>query len=331
MPVLASVLITLAFAVDGHELFAFEDARINESSNIVFSGDLAYTTNDSGDGPHVYVIDPGTGRTVGVATYDGDAVDVEALAIGPDETMWVADIGDNRAVRTTVTVHAMDVPGRGDQTVRSTAYDLVYEDGPRDAETLLVHPVTGRLYVVTKGLLAGSVYEAPEHLSASEPNLLTRVGRVGGLITDGVFLPEGDHILLRDYSRGVVLDASYQHVATFRLPGQQQGEGITWHDDQVVLSSEGEHAPVLGMALPEDVVTALEGGPSPTLPTEVAEPESEPTPQPAEETFLMRLVPWALGAGWLGLLGFVLVSWRGRGARRDRRSGGPSDQSRSTT
>jgi hypothetical protein len=141
----------------GPQPFRFQDPDIIESSALVVSGDLFYTINDSGDSARVFAVD-GSGRTVGVTSYDADVTDVEALALGPQDTMWVGDIGDNDAKRSHVTVYEMPEPGRGDQTVTPTAYDLVYSDGPRDAETLLVHPLTGRLYVVSKGLLGGTVY-----------------------------------------------------------------------------------------------------------------------------------------------------------------------------
>ena len=51
----------------------------------------------------------------------------------------------------------LEVPvGRGGSDGRRASGDsLSYRDGPRDAETLLVHPTTGRVYVVSKSLLGG--------------------------------------------------------------------------------------------------------------------------------------------------------------------------------
>lgn len=305
MNVFANALLALLFAVDGQQLFTFQDSRITESSNLVFAGDFAYTTNDSGDGARIFVIDPATGKTVGITTYGGKAIDVEALTVGPD-AMWVGDIGDNDAVRDHVTVYSLPVPAAGNRSAKATAYDLVYEDGPRDAETLLVNPVTGRLYVVSKGLLGGTVYEAPEQLSTSKRNVLTSIGQVGGLVTDGVFFPDGKHALIRDYSKAYVVNDSFATVDDFALPAEAQGEGIGLRGDDVVVSSEGEHAPVLSLALPDEAKAALAGKPT-SLPTEL--PGAEDRPSEDGKPILLRLTPWLLGLGWLALISYVAVGW----------------------
>ena len=69
----------------------------------------------------------------------------------------IGDIGDNNAVRENgLLVHRVLEPQPTDQaevtTEPPTSFRLRYPDGPGDAETLLVHPRTGRLYVVTKPL-----------------------------------------------------------------------------------------------------------------------------------------------------------------------------------
>ena len=76
----------------------------------------------------------------------------------------VGDIGDNAGVRDSVRLLRVPV-GRGDRHVTPTTYDVVYPDGAQDAETLLVHPVTGRVLIVTKGVFGGKVMAAPRRLS----------------------------------------------------------------------------------------------------------------------------------------------------------------------
>jgi hypothetical protein len=209
-------------------LFHFRDDRITESSGLVDLGDgLMATVNDSGDGPYVYVIDPG-GRTVGVTDYGGRAVDVESMAPIDAGHVWVGDTGGNTTTRTSVQVYRVPV-GRADRTVQAPAYDLAYPDGAHDAETLLVGPHTGRLYVVTKSVTGGTVYAAPRHLAAGRPNRLRPIGKVPGLLTDGSFLPDGRHLLLRDYAGAAVYTfPGLTRVGPwFALPRQQQGEGLS--------------------------------------------------------------------------------------------------------
>jgi hypothetical protein len=261
-------------------VFTFQDGAIDESSGLVDAGSTVLTVNDSGDGPVVYVVDRSTGQTVGRTTYtDDEVVDVEALAAGPDDTLWVGDIGDNPWSRSSVAVYALPMPGPGDRTVESQRYDLVYEGGPRDAEALLVHPVTGRLHVVSKGLFGGQVFEAPRRLSAEKPNVLRPVADVDGLVTDGAFLPDGRFAALRSYSNLTILAADgWRNVQGMRLPDQDQGEGLAVgpEGDSVLLSTEGARTEVLALPLSEailDRVAAAEPArPDPPTPAEPARP-----------------------------------------------------------
>ena len=137
--------------------------------------------------------------------------------------------------------------GDGDRTVDEETFDLVYPDGERDAEALLVHPVTGRLYVATKGFFGGELYAAPPELADDAPNMLGLVGETTGIVTDGAFFPDGEHLVLRTYTNAVVYSfPALEQVGAFDLPSQEQGEGIAAPSTRFVyLSSEGQQAPVL--------------------------------------------------------------------------------------
>ncbi|MGZ5399552.1 MAG: hypothetical protein ACXWDM_06020, partial [Nocardioides sp.] len=221
--------------------FRFTDSAVVESSGLAVVDGLVVTVNDSGDEARVFAVDPATGDTVGVTRWQAEATDIEALAPGGDGTVWVGDIGDNTAGRDTVTVARVPV-GRGDRTVGATTYDLRYPGGAADAEALLAHPTTGRLYVVTKGVFGARVYAAPTELSEDTVNQLRLVGDAMPLVTDGAFLPDGEHVVLRDYGRAVVHEfPSFEAVAELSLPPQQQGEGLAAAgDSRVLVSSEGQ-------------------------------------------------------------------------------------------
>jgi hypothetical protein len=298
---------------------AFQDARIDESSDLVVHRGLLYTTNDSGDGPYVYVVSARDCATVGVTRFaEREPVDVEALTAGRANTLWAGDIGDNDGARSHVTVYRMPRPSAGDHQVAATAYDLVYADGARDAETLLVSPTTGRLYVVSKGLVGGTVYAAPGRLRADRTNVLVPVGSTGGLVTDGAFLPDGRHFVLRDYSSATLYrTAGMRPVARFDLPRQPQGEGIAVDGSDVLVGSEGEHAKVLRVPLPAHVARALHPAAIPTTsPSAPAPGEASPAADHSSSgRDWLRAAPYALAAAWV-----VLVGWALRAAlRRSRR------------
>lgn len=230
-----------AYTVD----LTYRDPAIVESSGLVVRDGLSVTVNDSGDRGRIFTVD-GYGETVGTTSWADDPTDVEALAPAGPGHVWVGDIGDNPGSRSSISV--LRVPfGAGDRTVAPASYELVYPDGPHDAETLLAHPRTGRLFVVTKNLFGGAVYAAPRDLSASEPNELTAVAESMAFATDGAFFPDGRRYVLRDYGSAAVYSfPGHERLASFRLPAQRQGEGIAVAEDgSVHVGTEGQFTEVL--------------------------------------------------------------------------------------
>ena len=247
--------------------------------------------------------------------WSADPVDVEALAPAGGGEVWVGDIGDNRAERPSVSVARVPV-GRGNRDVDVPSYELVFPEGPRDAESLLADPATDQLYVISKGVFGGSVYAAPERLRADRPNKLTEVGPVLPIATDAAFFPDGQHIIVRNYSEAAVYSwPELDEVGRFGLPDQQQGEGIAVDplDGTIYASSEGLHAPgaahLAAARRPERHEAA---GRQPDRPHRASRPSVTPAPGNRVGTELPEEPPaersawgWALG-GLLGL-GIVIV------------------------
>lgn len=259
----------------GHEVTTFSDADIVESSGLVVDGDLAVTMNDSGDEARVFTVDLRTGDTVGTTRFDGDASDLESLAPAGPGHVWVGDTGDNDKDRKDVEVTRVPV-GRGDRSVAGETFHLSYPDGPHDAETLLAHPRTGQLFLVSKSPMRGAVYSAPARLRPDGVNVLTRVAEAPGLATDGAFLPDGRHVLVRGYTRATLLEfPGWRPVAEFRLPRQQQGEALAVRaDGTVFVSSEGADQPLLRLDLPAEADQALRGTPTPAASPQPSAAES---------------------------------------------------------
>jgi hypothetical protein len=308
----------------GVEEFSFRDPEIVESSGIALVDGLVVTTNDSGDTGRVFTIDPATGGTVGVTQWEEDPDDVEALAPAGGDAVWVADIGDNFEFRDSVEVTRVPV-GRGDRTVDEETYELVYPDGPVNAESLLSDP-TGRLYVASKDVLGGALYAAPRTLAPDEPNRLRELGPVLPIATDAAFFPDGRHLVVRDYARAAVYSfPGLVEVGSFPLPNQQQGEGVAVDSDgSLLVTSEGQHAPVLRVPLPADVrrgmrVTAPSPSPSSSSgssPSSTESPAGESRAgeqRPEAEQIERGWWPWGLTAGIaLGGLVVLILSLRPR-------------------
>lgn len=296
----------------------FSDPDIVESSGLVVTDDLVVTVNDSGDSARIFVVDPGTGGTLGQVTYDAEASDNEALAPAGDTAVWVADIGDNAEARDDVEVTRVPL-AQADSHVAGETFSLAYPDGPHDAETLLAHPETGRLFVVTKGVLGGSLYAAPRKLDPTSTNRMVELGAdLPGLVTDGAFLPDGDHVVLRNYSRGFVWQvAPLREVGSFELPPQDQGEGLAVSPGgEVFLSSEGADSEMLRVRLPLEIRKQLDPTATYAEDTETGsdrpgsgsgpESESDSGSDGSSGTVEPDVWPWAIG-GLVALVSIVVL------------------------
>jgi len=242
----------------GRTVSVIRDARIPESSGLVFSTrrpGWLYTVNDSGHDPVVYVVAEASGRVVGTATLSGvDPVDPEALTIGADDRLYVADIGDNRAARESIALYALPQPGRGDVTVTPRSYLVRYPDGAHDAEAVVSDPRDGRISILTKGLFSGAVYRLPGVLQAGRVLTARRVhrARLPGLVTDAGTLPDGD-VVVRTYTAALVYRLpDWRPVATIPLPPQPQGESLAARPDgrSVLIGTEGLPSPLVDVPLP---------------------------------------------------------------------------------
>ena len=254
--------VALPAAADTVE-FTITDPDIIESSGLATDAEAEryWTVNDSGDAGVAYALDD-QGETRGTLQFRVEPVDVEAVAFH-EGRLYVADIGDNRARRDSVTVYFFDDADPATEPVVYKAYDFSYPDGPHDAETLLVDG-DGRLFIVTKGV-EGGIYAAPTSPSRQGVNELERVGDAPAFVTDGTVLPDGRFALRTYVSVEIVDPDSYEVVARAATPAQKQGESITTTFDgkDLLVGSEGRRSKVLRI----DVPTALDAAPTPSAST----------------------------------------------------------------
>ncbi|HEX2270258.1 MAG TPA: hypothetical protein VHH35_12010 [Pyrinomonadaceae bacterium] len=259
-----------------------KNPAINESSGLAASRltpNVYWTHNDSGDGPFVYAFDS-TGESRGVFRVAGaQARDWEDMAIGPGPErgksyLYLGDIGDNEEKREEIVVYRVAEPALSAASKTSTkdkpattrpaeAIRLRYPDGKHDAETLLVHPASGNLYVVTKVMLRNAtVYEAAAPLATGQVITMKRIGEIripslfGGALTGGSISPDGRRVAFCDYLQGYEAelpaastnfnDVWKQKITGFNLGQREQGEAIAYRSDGKALlaTSEGKSAPL---------------------------------------------------------------------------------------
>ncbi|WP_052286777.1 hypothetical protein [Streptomyces sp. 769] len=242
--------------------FTLTDPRITESSGLAASRahpGVYWTHNDSDDGPYVYAVDAATGRTVATITLRGIGTprDVEAVSVGPDGRIYVGDIGDNLGGSWDhVWIYRFPEPAQlRDATVTAEQFTVRYADGPRDAEALMVHPRTGRVYLVSKKQGGGAaLYEGPAHLSASGGNTFHKVAPIDLWVTDGAFSPDGTRLVLRGYFGARMYrwrDGRPQDLGGVSVPLQRQGESVSFTPDgrTLMYGSEGRDSQVEPVAL----------------------------------------------------------------------------------
>jgi hypothetical protein len=287
LPLLVAVALLTPYG-DAEELLRLPEPIV-ESSGLASSSvsdDWLFTHQDSGDQARFYAVSR-QGQLLATYALPGvQARDWEDMARGPDEqgssSLWLGDIGDNDAGRDRgLLVHRVPEPsvdpamtGRTVDTAAPTSFRLSYDDGPRDAEALLVHPRTGRVYVVSKELFGPpGLYAAPERLDPDGPNPLRRVAEfdVRGPVTAGDLSPDGNRLALRTYTDlyewsledDDVAGAAQGTPTVTALPATEQGEGLAYSRDgsALLVSSEGERAPVHRVALGAPAAATPPAGP----------------------------------------------------------------------
>lgn len=241
------------------KLCTIKDPRIGESSGLAASRrhpGIVYTFNDSGGRAQVFALGPDC-RTRATLTLAGAGNrDWEAMALGPDG-IYVGDIGDNLdGAWPYVTVYRIPEPSAlRSQTLHATAYRIKYADGPRNAETMMIDPRTGRLYIASKAF-GDSLYEGPKRLRTSGYNVMHKVGGAPFYATDGAFAPDGRTFVIRGYWDAEIYRAPDKKIADVSVPGQKQGEGITFTADgrSLLLSSEGADQPLWQVPVPANAL-----------------------------------------------------------------------------
>ena len=253
---------------------------INEASGIVGSyknENVFWTHNDSGDQNRIYAFN-NEGQHLGVYTLQNcSARDWEDIAIGPgpDESqtyLYVGDIGDNSSQYEIKNIFRFIEPNveSNQSPVNETLYNidiiaLQYPDGNRDAETLMLDPLTKDIIIVSKREEFIHIYNIPF------PQNTTGTILFPDLIHTMDFYPDDSSDLARivagDISRDgtEILIKSYAHIFHFpRYENQSiaqaltntmtmveymmepQGEAVGWHPDGVgyfTISEEASNIP----------------------------------------------------------------------------------------
>ena len=214
--------------------------EIDEASGMVHSRsqDLLWVHNDSGDSARLFALGPDGARLTTLVLEGVLALDWEDLAIGPGPSpgdwLYAGDIGDNGKIRPWITLvrvpEPIVLPQSADPFVISDpeTIQLTYPDGPHDAETLFVDPITGDLFIVSKGAQT-QLFRKPAPISSGELEELPMPSFPSAFATGGDISALGDFIAVRGYG-----DA----FGWLRAPDQSVGEAMQGAPCSLPLASE---------------------------------------------------------------------------------------------
>ncbi|SEW20516.1 hypothetical protein SAMN05428988_3101 [Chitinophaga sp. YR573] len=267
MRFLAILLLTgfSAFAQKPEVLGIVKSDKLAEASGLASSSTLPgyyWTHNDSGNKPEVYLLNS-NGKLVSTIRLKGmfnrDWEDI-AEGVGPDpdkQYVYVGDIGNNVKLGVDIMVYRFEAPTKvpaEKSTVKPDYLYLRYPDSPKDAESLMVDPISRHLYVISKREKQVGVYKVP-HLDfkSGETAKMEKVLTLPYTwITAGDISKDGHHIIIKNDTKifywhrknGESVEEAMARPATV-LPyvPEKQGEGLTFKVDNsgYLTISEGKH------------------------------------------------------------------------------------------
>jgi len=240
----------------GKRVGTVQTSLITEASGIVASRKsrgVLWVHNDSGDSARVYAINT-EGKLLGTYRIEGaNCRDWEDIAIGPGPDpnrgyLYIGDIGDNSANRSFITVYRVPEPEVDTNRVvtqrqigPAEPIELAYPDGAKDAETLMVDPLNGDIYVIAKREWFCRVYRAPYPQSTKKRTVMSLVANLPwGFATGGDVSPNGELVIARGmYSASMWIRPKGEELwrafgtkyLSLELMREPQGEGICFDGD----------------------------------------------------------------------------------------------------
>lgn len=258
--------------------------EITESSGLANSPcqpDILWTHNDSGNGPLIFALDKTGKRLATFSVTDAKNTDWEDMAIRKEKSgecfLYIGEIGNNARSRGEFAIYKVKEPKViGENLPESSKKNPIpteavtatikfqYPDMRHDAETLMIHPQTGDIYVLTKRLSgASAVYKLKADYDLNQINTLEKITDFSvpaipnGLLTGGSIAPDGKRAVICDYLAAYELilpkdaknfdDIWRQKPQKIELGERPQGESIAYAADgkSIYATSEEKNSPLI--------------------------------------------------------------------------------------
>ena len=258
---------------------------VTESSGLAVSRcnpDVFWTHNDSGDSAVIFAF-AADGKTLGTwAVTDAKNADWEDMDSYKDASgkcfLYIGEIGNNQGERAQQGVYRIPEPAITPESASSGKKNplatepaemlrFTYPDAPHDAETMMVHPTTGDIYVLTKRVDGPSlVFKVKPAFNSDGPERAEKVAELAvpsvpnGLLTGGAISPDGTRAVVCDYASGyeIVLPGTAanfdeiwkQKPTVVTIGDRKQGEAIDYSADGriIIATSEKKNSPIFAAA-----------------------------------------------------------------------------------
>ena len=232
----------------GLEIKTVDSSILNEISGMVFgkqNSNLIYVHNDSGGEPKVYLLDSLGNQKGEIELLGAKNRDWEDIAIGPGKngqsSIYVGDIGDNSAVYESITIYRFPEPSGKVESlkVNPEKIELRYPDGPMDAETLMVDPISGDIFILSKRDKQNTLFRLPADKFSDGEAILEEVMKLPITSTvAGDISQDGSQIVIKNYleiyywqRKGTEPISKTLSKSPVRLPyePEPQGEAIAFN------------------------------------------------------------------------------------------------------
>jgi hypothetical protein len=183
--------------------------KFEELSGIAFSrvhAGVFYGRTDSGGKSSVYMFNA-DGEELGEIKLDKvENRDWEDIAVGPGpggkSYIYIGEIGDNAAVHDEVFIYRIPEPTKlkPESEEKPEKIKLTYPGGARDAETLMVDPISGDIYIISKRDKKNNIYCLPAERFNDKEFELEKAGELNFTSSvAGDISADGNQILIKSY------------------------------------------------------------------------------------------------------------------------------------
>lgn len=243
-----------------------EDQELNEISGIVKSNqhDIFWVHNDSGGEPIIYGVNLEGKLITKLVLENTKNQDWEDISYGYFDNQFnilIGEIGDNNLVYKTKKINIITEPTSLNDEILINQIKTIYfqTDTISDFETLIFHPISKSIYLVTKGLVNEKVYEIKYPYNFMDTLKLNSIGELtltnpdkGNLnrITGGEISFDANYLVLKDYTSVYIykinqnIEFIFQNdpvvLENYLQLNEPQGEAICWGNKNYDIFTIGE-------------------------------------------------------------------------------------------